>query len=263
MQRDAAADRTADHDRPVEFERGRDLQDHGRVLRRGELILLLMPARRRRRLAVPGHVEGNDAMFCGDARVVHQAAILPPVAARGVQAQQRRALARLLDIDAVRPAEQIEMHVAAGDRLEPRAHAAAPVRAQLGERFLEVAQMRHEDLQIAFGLQHAPLDQRQQIVGARRRPHAPELLPFLLGRPQRKGRGRHHERALASPTRCGPRRSGSARRSARPPAGNVVVRYRPRRTSPASSLTRCCSVSIISALPVFDGRSRCAIRYRP
>ena len=57
------------------------------------------------------------------------AAILPPVAAGGVQAQQRRALARLLDIDAMRPAEQIEMHVAADDRLEPRAHAAAPARS--------------------------------------------------------------------------------------------------------------------------------------
>ena len=28
MQRDAAADRAADQDRPVEFERGHDLQDH-------------------------------------------------------------------------------------------------------------------------------------------------------------------------------------------------------------------------------------------
>ena len=126
MQRDAAADRTADQDRSVEFECGRNLQNHRRVLRRGELVLLLVPARRRRRFAVPGHVEGNDAMLRRDARIVHQAAILPPVASRRMQAQQRRALARFLDIDAVRPAEQIEMHVAAGDRLEPRAHAATP-----------------------------------------------------------------------------------------------------------------------------------------
>ena len=62
MQRDASADRAAHQDRPVEFERGHDFEDHGGVLRRGELVLLVMPARRRRRLAVPGHVEGDDAM---------------------------------------------------------------------------------------------------------------------------------------------------------------------------------------------------------
>ena len=32
MQRDAAADRAADQDRPVEFERGHDLQDHARCI---------------------------------------------------------------------------------------------------------------------------------------------------------------------------------------------------------------------------------------
>src|SRR5262245_51826127 len=53
-------------------------------------------------------------------------------------------------------------------------------RPQLGKRFLEVAQMRHENLEIAFGPQHAPPNQRHQVVGAGRRPSAPELLPFRL-----------------------------------------------------------------------------------
>ena len=165
MQADAPADRTADQDRLVQFERAHDLQHHGDVLRRGELVLLLVPARRRRGFAVPGHVEGDDAMLCRHPRIVHQAAILPAVAAGGVQAQQRRALARLLDIDAMRPAEQIEMHVAADDRART-AGSCGCSRAQLGERFLEVAQVRHEDLQIALGLQHAPLDQRQHVVAS-------------------------------------------------------------------------------------------------
>ena len=55
--------------------------------------------------------------------VVHQRAVLPAVGAGGVQAQQRRARACLLDIDAVMPPEQVEMHVAADDRLELRGHA--------------------------------------------------------------------------------------------------------------------------------------------
>jgi hypothetical protein len=54
MKRDASADRAADQDRPVQFERGHDLEDHAGVLRRGELVLLVVPARRRRGLACQG-----------------------------------------------------------------------------------------------------------------------------------------------------------------------------------------------------------------
>ena len=50
-------------------------------------------------------------MARGDTRVVHQRAVLPAIAAGGVQTKQRRTLARLLDIEPVRPAEQIEIHV--------------------------------------------------------------------------------------------------------------------------------------------------------
>ena len=63
--------------------------------------------------------------------IVHQAAILPPVGAGGVQAEQRRALARLLDIDAVRPAGQLEMHITTDDRFEIGAHAGTPSRRSL------------------------------------------------------------------------------------------------------------------------------------
>jgi hypothetical protein len=87
MQRDAAADRTADQDRPVQFERCRNLQNHRRVLRRGQLVFLVVPAGWRRRLAVPGHVEGNDAMAAGDTRIVHQRTVLAAVGACGVQTQ--------------------------------------------------------------------------------------------------------------------------------------------------------------------------------
>ena len=64
-----------------------------------------------------------------DARIVHQRAVLPPVGAGGVQAEQRRALAGFLDIDAMLPIEQIEMHIAADDRLELHAHLPAPWRS--------------------------------------------------------------------------------------------------------------------------------------
>lgn len=75
---------------------------------------------------MPWHVEGDDAMAVRDAIVVHQRPVLTTVGAGGVQAQERRAPAGFLDIDAVFPSEQIEMHIAADNRLETRAHAPAP-----------------------------------------------------------------------------------------------------------------------------------------
>ena len=74
---------------------------------------------------MPRHVEHDDAVVFRDARIVEQAAILPPVGAGGVQAEQRNALACLLDIEAVRAAEQVEMQIAADGRFETRAHAAS------------------------------------------------------------------------------------------------------------------------------------------
>src|SRR5260370_1077356 len=126
MQRDASADRASDQDWPVEFERGHDIEDHRRVLRRGELIFLVVPARRRRRLAMPGHVEGDDAVAARDALIVHQRTVLTTVGTGGVQTQQWGALAGLLDIDAMLSPEQIQMHVPAHDGLESPGHSASP-----------------------------------------------------------------------------------------------------------------------------------------
>src|SRR5262249_46517544 len=98
----------------------------------GQLVFLVLIAFRRRRLAVPGHVEHDDAIVIGDAFVVEQAAILPAVRAGGVQAEQRNALSCFLDIKPVRAVEQREIEIAAGDRLEAGTHAAAPVASWRG-----------------------------------------------------------------------------------------------------------------------------------
>ena len=73
---------------------------------------------------MPRHVEGDDAVVGRDTRIVEEAAELAPVGARGVQAQQRNARPRLLEIEAMRAAEQVEIEVAAGDRLDARPFAA-------------------------------------------------------------------------------------------------------------------------------------------
>ena len=171
----------------------------------------------------------------GDALVVHQRAVLPAVGARGVQAQQRRALARFLDIDAVMAPEQIEMHVAADDRLESRAHAPAPAGAQFGQRFLEVAQIGHEDLQIAFGLQHPPLDQRHQVVGARRRPAHQNFCHSSSGaRSAKDDDGITNGPGVTDTTL--PSKIEISQAVVPTSSRKVVVRNRPRRTSASSAI---------------------------
>ena len=194
IEHDAAADRAAHHHRLVELQRVGDLQDHLDVAARGELVLLVLIALGRRRLAVPRHVEHDDAVVVGDALVVEQAAILPAVGAGGVQAEQRNALAGLLDVEPVRAAEQIEVQIAAGDRLEARAHCAGLL-ARRGQHVLDVEQVRHERVQVALDRELAALEQREDVVVAGRRHLLPEHLPFVARRAQREAVVRRHERA--------------------------------------------------------------------
>src|SRR5579872_3627168 len=124
MQHDASADRAAHDHRLVEFERVRDVHDHAHVIARGELILRILPAGRRRGFAVPWHVESDDTEVCRHARIVHQSAILPRVRTGSVQAEQGNAPTRFLDKKPVRFAEQVEMKITAGGWLETRIHRA-------------------------------------------------------------------------------------------------------------------------------------------
>ena len=67
---------------------------------------------------MPGQVEGNDAEALENFAVIEQRAVLAAVGARGVQAQQRDALPRLLDIEPMRLAADGKAQIAADDRLE-------------------------------------------------------------------------------------------------------------------------------------------------
>ena len=130
VEADASADRAAHHHGLFEFERIGDLGDHADVVARRELVLLIVPAVGRRRFAVPGHIEGDDAEVVGDARVVQYAAVLPGVGAGGVQAKEWNAGAGLLDVEAVSAVEQLQVEVAADDRLVTRAHRVASLRGE-------------------------------------------------------------------------------------------------------------------------------------
>ena len=108
VQHDAPADGAAHRHRLVETERIDDGHDGVDVGARRQLVLGLVPARRRRGLAVPGQVEGDDAKLCQRLGVVEKAAVLPAVGTGRVQAEERDAGAGLLDIEPVRLALDVE-----------------------------------------------------------------------------------------------------------------------------------------------------------
>ncbi|HET9354072.1 MAG TPA: hypothetical protein VFO32_08760, partial [Sphingomicrobium sp.] len=120
VQHGTAADRAAHDDGPRQAERARHGHHGVDIELGGELVGLGLEARRRRGFAMPRQIEGDDAEARGDGRIVQQLAILPAVGAGGVQAEQGNALPRLLEIEAMRPAVQIQPQIAADHRLDDR-----------------------------------------------------------------------------------------------------------------------------------------------
>jgi hypothetical protein len=114
LEHDAPADRAAHHHRPLEPELARELHDHRRVAFGREAVILVLPPRRRRGLAVPGHVEGDDSEPLGYLLIVQHGPVLPAIGSGRMQAKQWNPLPRLLEIDALLP----DVRVAPDDRLE-------------------------------------------------------------------------------------------------------------------------------------------------
>src|SRR5262249_52187152 len=116
MQNDASADRATDGYRPVEFERVGDLDDHSHIVARGELVISILPSGRRGGLAMPRHVESDDAEIFRPARIVEHAAILARVGTCSMQAQQRNALPGFLHIEAVGVSQGLNVQIEARDQ---------------------------------------------------------------------------------------------------------------------------------------------------
>src|SRR6185312_3079937 len=102
-------------------------------------------------------IESDESEAPRDLRIVQQRAVLPPIRARRVQADERYALPRLLEIDPMRPPIQIEPQIPPDHRLDHRlisCRTASP-RLALGpqrrEKLLQKQQMPPE-------LQHVALD---------------------------------------------------------------------------------------------------------
>ena len=144
------------------------------------------------------HVEGDDAKIPRELFIGQQMPPLPAIGARGVQADQRNARAVLLEIDAVHLAADLDVDVAADHRLDhdrscrrPSANIALPRQRQ---HVLEVLQIRHEGMQIAFQHRLPALGQREQIVPARPRHRLPILPPTPRCRPVGKSPRAHQHR---------------------------------------------------------------------
>src|SRR5262245_46589448 len=127
MQDGPSADRAADRDGLVQckgIDHGQDRLDVGL---RGQPVFDVLPAWRRRGLAMPGHVEGDDAKLSEDLAVIEDSAVLPAVGTGRVQAEERDAIACLLHIEAVRLAADRHVQKARYNGLEPGlAHWALP-----------------------------------------------------------------------------------------------------------------------------------------
>src|SRR5262245_61710365 len=132
IEHDPSTDRATHHHRAMELERAAERDDHLGIGGGGEAIFLPLPALGRQRFAVPGHVEGEHAIVPVNVLIQHQVAELPPVGAGRVQAEEGDALARLLEIDPVRTAVELERQVAANDGLELRGHAQRSTSARRG-----------------------------------------------------------------------------------------------------------------------------------
>ena len=120
IEHDAPADRAAHDHRPLELQLARDGHDHGRVRPGGEAVVLALPAFRRRRLAVPRHVERDDAPVAQEFCVIEHRAPLAAVGAGGMEAKKRDAGASLLVIDAMHAPVERDVRVAADDGLDHR-----------------------------------------------------------------------------------------------------------------------------------------------
>src|SRR5208282_2339564 len=126
MEHQAAADRAAHHDRPLELERAAEGTHDLGIARRGEAVLRALPPVWRMRLAVPRHVEGQHAIVPGDLRVAHEVPPLPPVGTRRMQADERYAGAAFLEIDAVRAPADLHARITAENGLDLGAHLFSP-----------------------------------------------------------------------------------------------------------------------------------------
>ncbi len=116
-QADVAAHGLAHEDGLAQVERAAERHDELAVELGGELIFVLhqVEVRRRDRLAMPGHVERDDAEIAADVGVAQLVPVLAAVGAGGVQADHRDALAVFLVVGAVRLAFALDINVTPDD----------------------------------------------------------------------------------------------------------------------------------------------------
>jgi len=159
-----------------------------------------------------------------------------PSEAGGMQAEQGNALTCVLDVEAMRHSPAARDAGSAGNRLEARLHEAALCGARR-ETVLEIAQMRHEDLDVALDLQVPEFRQCDQVVKPGFGIRLPEFRPGFARRAQRQTNAGRSAPPVAQSRQCVPSRRSRGSCRYQPAAGNVVSRYCPRRTSAASAFT--------------------------
>ena len=116
---------------------------------------------------MPRQIESDNSVVVRDRLVAQKVAVLARVGARRVQAEQRNARPRFLDINPARLAVYVHGEIAPGDRLEFR-HDSGLLPARAGDDILEVLKVLHQRQQIA-------VDPRQSLGQ-----HAPNIVIIAL-----------------------------------------------------------------------------------
>ena len=195
MQHGAPADGAAHDHGPFQFERIRDGHHRLHIGVGGEPVHLPPEAFRRRGLAVPGQVEGDDAEARRHLRVVQYMAVLPPVAAGRVQAEQRRARPRFLEIEPVRAPADAEPEIAPGHRLQRRRGGRRGFRAVV----LQAREQHLQQQQVALEFRHVA--RHDKMLRAAHGGHGLEArrrIVLAKLRPGFRGRAHHEVRAARS-----------------------------------------------------------------
>src|SRR6267142_442853 len=128
LQSNASAHRATDEERSFKAERIAESQNRFDVSLGGQQIFSGREPFRRKRLAVPGHVEGNEAPMRGKCLVVQHETPLPRVCSGRVEQQNRVTRPGLLKIEALVRAFDIEADISSQDGFDGARHAPASIR---------------------------------------------------------------------------------------------------------------------------------------
>jgi hypothetical protein len=201
IENDPPTNRTPHQDRAIQVQRAHNGKDEFGIPGGRQPVIVALKPDWRQRFAVPRHVERDDPIILEHVRVGQKMPILPGIRTCGMQADERDALARFLEIDPVFHAADFNVRVATDDRfnLHHQLRASASPATAINSRGFATTSFTTWRLRISGVIsplmpQQPVLRQSKNVVAARRRHGLPQRHPVLGGGLERKRPLRHEQR---------------------------------------------------------------------